>query len=103
MGDMFCNYNNFVLLSATSRCDEDTKVKAKNRPSQLSSSDDFIVLHVSAHIQSSSSKMVLKKGCFVNKHKCKYCKTDGVFTRQLSFSTSLADDVSVYELQQAAQ
>jgi len=26
MGDMFCNYNNFVLLSATSHRDEDTKV-----------------------------------------------------------------------------
>jgi hypothetical protein len=43
------------------------------------------------------------KSSFVNKHKCKYCKTDVVFTRQLSFGTCLADDGSVYELQQAAQ
>jgi hypothetical protein len=100
---MFCNYNNSVVLSAASRHDKDTKVLAKNRQSQLSSSNDFIVLHVSAHIQSSSSKMALKKSCSVHKHKHKYCKTDWVFTRKLSFSTCLADDGPVHELQQAAK
>jgi hypothetical protein len=49
---MFCNYNNSVVLSAASRHEKDTKVLAKNHQSQLSSSNAFIVLHISAHIQS---------------------------------------------------